>query len=325
MSQRQGAKSKPGTGIATSRGPIAAKVIAALAKLQRQKVIDLAAWRAGKAQAEAVQETLISQPELAQFDPLHALYVYGQNQLSAMIEQLSGLAQLAKLSDAYSAGEEEYMPSGPPMSPLTNSYFTSWGAFDLVTGVKRESFASIAIAVSRYLGTEPALIKVFETLAHSRMGVYHHEGVSGRYIEFTELVSEHRFKAICPSGYAGRRGDLWLARVLPPAPMFEQSDYSVVFTTPYLLGELDDSGHCRRAQKADWLAYFARTQAVMKSADDISAYEQLMKYGLSRHYWNEYIFLAYLNHTHDSVLLAGFPDRPESLPHSPEGRARWEE
>ena len=88
MSSHRGAKTPPARASAR-RGPLAEKVVAALQKLQRQQVLDLTAWRQGKAQAEALQRTVISQPELAELDPLHALYVYGQNQLSVMIEQLA--------------------------------------------------------------------------------------------------------------------------------------------------------------------------------------------------------------------------------------------
>ena len=31
--------------------------------------------------------------------------------------------------------EDIYMPSGPPMSPLTKSYFLYWGFFDLCLGI----------------------------------------------------------------------------------------------------------------------------------------------------------------------------------------------
>jgi hypothetical protein len=37
------------------------------------------------------------------------------------------------------------MPSFPPLSPLTTSYFTCWGFFDLTTGVKRETLGTITI------------------------------------------------------------------------------------------------------------------------------------------------------------------------------------
>lgn len=323
MSTHRGPGARASSAAPSQPGPLARKVLAALAKLQRQQVIDLTAWRQGKAQAEAISQTLRSQPELADLDPLHALYAYAQNHLGAMIEQLSQVPALGKLTDAYAAAEQEYMPSGPPMSPLTTSYFTSWGAFDLAVGVKRESFASIALALYRQLCPEAALLAVFETLQRSRLGVYRHDGSAGRYMQLTELITERAFKAIAPSGYPGQRGELWLARVLPPLPRFKPSDHAVVFTTPYLLGELDNNGHCRLAREVDWRAYFARTLATMKSPDPIVAYGELMKYGLSRHYWNEYIFLAYFNHRQDSIFLSGWPDRPDSLPHSPASRTRW--
>ena len=48
-----------------------------------------------------------------------------------------------------------------------------------------------------------------------------------------------------------------------------------------------------------------------------------MKFGLNRHYWNEYIFEGYANHQDDMILLAGFPDIPLSRPHSDENSERF--
>ena len=52
------------------------------------------------------------------------------------------------------------------------------------------------------------------------------------------------------------------------------------------------------------------------------AYESLMKYGVSRNYCNEYVFMSYRNHQHDMILLEGLPDVPSSLPHSTKGREK---
>jgi hypothetical protein len=65
----------------------------------------------------------------------------------------------------------------------------------------------------------------------------------------------------------------------------------------------------------DWLDYFKRNLPKTKLETEVSAYDHLMKYGLSRNYWNEYIFLSYRNHRHDVILLEGVPDMPVSLPH----------
>ncbi len=56
--------------------------------------------------------------------------------------------------------------------------------------------------------------------------------------------------------------------------------------------------------------------------DQRSAYEHLLKYGLSRHYWNEYVFEGYSNHRNDIILLVGFPDIALSRPHSEESQRK---
>lgn len=64
----------------------------------------------------------------------------------------------------------------------------------------------------------------------------------------------------------------------------------------------------------DWQQFLDRTLGQTAEADRIKAYEQFMKYGLNRHYWNEFIFQGYANHTDHVVYLAGIPDRPDTLP-----------
>ena len=44
-----------------------------------------------------------------------------------------------------------------------------------------------------------------------------------------------------------------------------------------------------------------------KIEDKKRSYEFLMKYGLNRHYWNEYIIEAYINNRNDMIRLTGFP------------------
>jgi len=154
------------------------------------------------------------------------------------------------------------------------------------------------------------------------MGVYRVEGKSDRFVLLRELITNTEIKAISASGYLGRSGEVWFARVLPSP--FEPSlfDYSVVFTTPYLLGKLGPRREFMMSVEEDWLAYFRRSLPKMKKQTEQLAYHDLMKYGLSRNYWNEYIFLSYRNHRQDMIFLEGFPDMPASLPHSKEGRAK---
>jgi hypothetical protein len=84
---------------------------------------------------------------------------------------------LDKLAEAYATEMDEYTPSSPPMSPITQSYFTCWGAFDLAsTGSKKETLATIAIDFCKYIQVDPELVRLYENMQASRMGIYKHEG-----------------------------------------------------------------------------------------------------------------------------------------------------
>ena len=163
---------------------------------------------------------------------------------------------------------------------------------------------------------DEGLITLFETMQASRMGIYRHEGVSGRFVFLRELVTNREIKAISASGYSGRAGEIWFARVLPPPFETAAFDYSVVFTTPYVLGKLGPERRFLTSVEEDWLAYFKRNLPRTRKETEVLAHDHLMKYGLTRNHWNEYIFLCYRNHQHDMILLEGFPDIPASLPHA---------
>jgi hypothetical protein len=307
----------------TGRGPIARKVIASARQQLQQKVTNIADWRQARLGAEEYQKTIISKNQLSEYDPLHGLYIYAQNQMSVLIEQMIGLPMLDNLADAYAAAQEEYMPSGPPMSPLTTSYFTSWGFFDLCSsGAKKESLCTVATDFCKFQQVDEGLITLFETMQASRMGIYRHEGASNRFVFLRELVTNERVKAISPSGYRGNAGEVWFARVLPPPFQPAAFDYSLVFTTPYVLGKCGPRREFVPLVEEDWLAFFKRNLPRTNQDTEAPAYAHLMKYGLSRNYWNEFVFLAYRNHRHDMILLEGFPDLPATLPHTPEGSRR---
>ena len=59
-------------------------------------------------------------------DPIHAAYAFMQNFTSLFAEDVSQFREMKAWADAVAKAEEEYMPSGPPMSPLTGSYFWMW-------------------------------------------------------------------------------------------------------------------------------------------------------------------------------------------------------
>ena len=312
------------------RGPISQKVLSGIKKAQGRKVVDLSLFKEAKLHAENLDKGVVTTERMAELDPLHAVYVYAQNKMSVFVEQLSGLPELSKLTDALAAAQDEYMPSYPPMSPLTDSYFTCWGFFDLTSGIKRETFGTVTIDLCRTLGVDKGLITIFELMQDSRMGLYVHEGVFGKHVFLKEMLTGRKLKAISPSGYMGEAGQVWYARVLPEPFSEIGYGYEVVFTTLYIIVEMIAPDRICNAPEKSWLEFFERNLPKTNVKDPLAAYELFMKYGLSRqqtnyrrpgmHYWNEYVFEGYVNHKDNMIILAGYPDIPLSRPHSKESQ-----
>ena len=301
MSKR---KKRAGTGAKRGR-PIADKLVRRMNRYLRGKVIDLSAVRTGRENAEEMQKTVATREELADLHPAHALYVYAQNQAAVMAEQLTQLKEMDRFVKLISRAEEEYMPGGPPMSPLTTSFFTCWVLFDACVGLGKETLGTTTMAVGTAFGMHDELVRIIGLMQDSRMGIYRHEGVDGGLVVLRELVTGRAIRAICPSGYLGLQGELWYVRVLPPPdPGFEEH---VVFTTPYVLADPGERA---------WLSYFERTLPRARNMDGVAAYEAHMKFGPSREYWAEFVFEAYMNHRREVIFLKGLPDLPESRPHS---------
>lgn len=286
--------------------PIADKLLRKLQRYQRNKVVDMSVFKAGKQHAESLQQSMVSDSALAKLHPAHALYMYAQNKLSIMAEVLTSLPELDRLTAPLAEAEEAYLPSGPPMSPLTPSYYSCWSLFDVSVGNARETLCTTAMAVGRKFGMHESLLHLFELMQASHMAVYRHEGFEEDAIVLRDLFTDRVCRAICPSGYRGRAGELWYARILPPP--VTTLDVHVVFTTPYRL---------IAPSEADWLAYFERSLPAASSQKRDIAYGQHMKFGPVRDYWPEFVFEAYVNHEPGVIFLRGLPDVAESRPCSP--------
>jgi hypothetical protein len=264
---------------------------------------------AGRDLAEELQKTVATQEKLAEFHPAHAAYIYAQNQTSVMSEQLTALPDMAPFVRLISKAEDLYLPSGPPMSTLTASYFTCWAFFDACVGPACETIGATILEVGAAFGMHAELLRIIRLMQESRMGIYVQEGGQDGLVALRDIHTGAVCHAISPAGYRGRRGELWYARVLPP-PL--GGSEHVVFTTPYILLHPD---------RGDWKSYFDRTLPQAPEQARLDAYERHLKYGPTRKYWNEFVFEAYVNHRTDVIYLAGLPDIPESRPHSP--KYRW--
>lgn len=286
------------------QGPVGKKLIRAMRRERSKTVVDFSAMAAGERHARALQAGTASRDELAGMDPSHGWYVRAQQQLSILVEHTGAMRETLCLTDPINDADDEYMPLGPPMSPLTASYFFYWSTCDLSPNGDGETLASATLDLVREIGIEPHLLHAMETLESSRMGLWEHRGFDGRRVCLRELVTGDEQRCHVASGYRGRRGEMWFARVLPPP--IDGLD-AVVITTPYLLVY---------TEKADWIAYLERTLAAFPADRRGQVYPILMKYGDNPRYWPEYVFEAYVNHASDVVYLTGFPDIEASRPHS---------
>jgi hypothetical protein len=288
----------------SSNTTIAGTLLMEMRRQKESKIIDLKAVIAARAKAEELQKTVATPQRLAQLHPAHAAYVYAQNLISVITEELSDHRAMKPLSKIVARAEDYYCPGGPPMSPLTTSYFSCWATFDACVGATKETFGKVVLAAGAALGMDDDLLRLVHLMQQSHMGIYIHAGTDGDFVVLRDLVTEMECRCLVPSKYRGSKGELWYARVLPPPyPCFSEH---VVFTTPYILGD---------PKLPAWLEYFNRTLPAVPRQDRVNAYEQHMKFGSSRHYWNDFVFEGYFNYRAEAIYLSGLPDIPATRPH----------
>jgi hypothetical protein len=290
-----------------SESPIARRVLEGMRRHVRSKLVDLAAIRAGNAHAQALQQSVVTPKKLKGSHPAFALYAHVQNQMSVMAEQLLALKETQAFAKLIGEAEEEYMPSWPPMSPITTSYFWGWSTLDLTVNAHRETLGLVVLRVATEFGVHPTMLALMRTFNDSRMGVYRVEGLTDAGVRLMDLATGQRCAAICESGYPGNLGELWFTRVLPP--MLPGHAQHVVFTSPYVLLAPDETA---------WNLYFERIAAKDPKRPRIEVLGRHFKGGPSRRYWPEFVFEGYVNHRPGAIYLKGLPDVAASRPHSKE-------
>ncbi len=286
-------------------GPIARKLVAAVMRTQRKKIVSIAEARQAADEAARIAQGNPGPEALRGLPPAFAVCMAVTNWLMGAVETAQELPEVERLLEQVPELEDRYMPQGPPMSPLTRTFFWNWMLFDHHVGRSKETIGTVFLALARALGLDPRFLAVLEGLTVSRLGLHVHEGAQGGRLMLRELVTGDRRACVCPAGYTGRAGELWLARVVPPAlPEIQDSN---VFMTPYVLVQ---------PGLGAWEAYLERTLPRTKVAGKSEAYTALMKRGLSSDYWAEFVFEAYARHQREAIFLVGLPDVAESRPHS---------
>ena len=292
-------------------GSVADRIAKKLLSARGSKVADLAGWREGRKMAlDAGLDGEGPIPrKFADHDPCHGIYALAQNVASLLSEAMSTMREAKGFVRIAGAAEDEYMPSGPPMSPLTVSYFAMWALFDVRFGSSGETMGGCILRIAPEFDWPAWLIDTVELMQRSRMGFYVHCGGEGEGVLLREVGTREVVSCAVPAGYAGSKGQIWFVRVLPPPhPLCPRH---IVFTTPYVIRDWPEHAFVEYLERE-----LARMKAQKKSPRTDDLHGHLMKYGPEPNHWNEYIHCAYEGHRHEAIFLTGIPDIRESLPHA---------
>ncbi len=290
-------------------GTTADKIAKAISANERSGVIDLSSYRAGKA---AIEDARLGEGRLRElltkgYDPAHAAFVYAQNCVSYLAEQMSAMKELRQYAGIVGKAEDDYHPSFPPVSPVTTSYFTMWAFFDVLFGQSHETIGTCVLRVFRDMPFPGWLVDAIGAMQKSRMGFYVHDGVEDRFVRLREIDGEGVTLCHTASGFKGAKGQIWFGRLVPP--MNALVKYHVFFTTPYIMIQTTET------TIAAYLKRETERLGGRRLPREIDARDFVLKHGPSSNHWNEYIFCAYSNHRSDAVFIAGVPDDRKSLPH----------
>lgn len=123
----------------------------------------------------AKQRASLDTPSIAKLiaegmDPIHATYVFIHHIASVFASNVSQLPEMRTFTEDYLKAEEQYLPSGPPMSPLTTSYFSSWAFFDHRIGNTTDTLASCLIDANDIFWINPDQLAALKKMNESRMG-----------------------------------------------------------------------------------------------------------------------------------------------------------
>ena len=216
-------------------GSVADKMAKKIASSRGSKVVDLANWREGRKMAlEAGLSGKGSIPaKFSDHDPCHGIYALTQNVASLVSESMSTMKEAKGFVRIVGDAEDEYMPSGPPMSPMTVSYFTMWALFDVRFGCSRETMGSCILRIAPEFDCPSWLTDTVGLMQRSRMGFYVHCGSEGDGVLLREVRAREIASCTVPASYFGGEGQVWFVRVLPPPdPLCRRH---IVFNTPYVI------------------------------------------------------------------------------------------
>ncbi|MFT5998876.1 MAG: hypothetical protein ACI81P_001331 [Neolewinella sp.] len=242
---------------------------------------------------------------LMESDPSFEVYSLVQNVMSYFAEELSLWEEFSDFNDKAEIMQEEYLPSFPPMSPITNSYFTYWAYCDMQFGKQKETINTILADVGLAYLFDKTVMRALTNLNSSCMRFYKHLGFKNDMIVLKDILTGETYSCICISGHKGQEHEIWYARIV--STLDNTLNYYLVLTTPYVILNYTEK---------HWIEFFQRRGIHTKKKGFNEEYHALMKQHPDLKYWHDYIMDGYVNYTSGCIYLTGIPDIESSKPHS---------
>ncbi len=239
-------------------------------------------------------------------DPNFHCYAAVLNAVGEFATQALDSPHLSEFNNILADAQEEYMPGYPPMSPVTTSFFHAWMTLDVPIAPGGPTIGKLFGQWLRDKNSFSYLWKALDNLNRTYSSFYEVMGVGGdETVQLSDILEQRVFQCWNSSGYSGRTGELWYVRVLPPS--LEGAKCSVTVSTPYVF---------RNESRESVETFFRRCSSKDASFDVV----EYLKHGAFPHYWLEYVFQAYVDHTGEAIYVEGLPDDAAGRPHADGGK-----
>ncbi len=270
---------------------ISGKIKRKFKKTKNDRIVNISELKSVKGRLSDIESCLQNILKKEENDPSHKIYIMAQNLLSYFSEDFSTLVEFIDYYDKAVEIEDEFLPAGPPMSPLTKTYFTFWCFCDLMFGEGKETICSIFHDLGVESEFDETILQAISNLNSSYMGFYSHMGFEDDFIILNEIITNKSFRCICPSGYKGKKDEVWYLRIVPN--LDQVYSYYIAINTPYII---------LNYTARDWIDFFQRQGIKSKDGESEKKLYSFLKDNSDFKYWHNYIMDAYVNYTKSHIL-----------------------
>ncbi|MEY4550232.1 MAG: hypothetical protein RL685_6427, partial [Pseudomonadota bacterium] len=272
---------------------------------------------------------LARQREPAQEPPLPddmRTFMWHYRALLRAAYHLIGGPQFDRLSRLYDRIGAELKPSGPPESPVYESYAIQHILADVPVGLARETPYSVLARLIQNDPARQAFLGLARSLADSHHDLYRVLSVQGTHAQL-KLLRDGRELAVRTISDFLRAGDLLLARIasfegnsyLADAPyLLQASDEQWLLYLTRIAEQATEAASSARQARPTQLARLtpkqrARLRQQRKQAEQAQTPDNVilrhLKFGSSERFWLDFIVDSYADQRDGIACLAGVPDQ----------------